>query len=105
MYLKKGRWEDQQIIPRHWIEESLQPVSDDVKKYGYQWWLLSALRGYEESKIPPKTFLAWGIYTQQILVIPEEDLVIVRVGNDPGSDDDEWDEVEFLTLVLYSLNK
>ncbi len=101
LYLKKGKWDDQQIIPEPWIEESLQPVSDVVNFYGYQWWLRPALSGYENSIIPPNTFLAWGIYTQQIFVIPEEDLVIVRVANDPGSEG--WDEVEFLTLVLNSI--
>ncbi|MDH5386110.1 MAG: hypothetical protein OEY18_15530, partial [Candidatus Aminicenantes bacterium] len=60
-----------------------------------------ALSGYAESVIPPKTFLAWGIFTQQIFVIPEEDLVIVRIADDPGSA--EWDEVEFLELVLDSI--
>jgi CubicO group peptidase (beta-lactamase class C family) len=101
LYLKKGKWEDQQIVPDSWIKESLQPVSPEVNYYGYQWWLLPALSGYAESVIPPKTFLAWGIFTQQIFVIPEEDLVIVRVADDPGSE--EWDEVEFLELVLDSI--
>lgn len=98
LYLKKGKWEDRQIVPESWVVRSLQPVSPEVNFYGYQWWLLPALSGYADSSLPPKTFLAWGIFTQQIFVIPEEDLVIVRVANDPGSE--EWDEVEFLELVL-----
>jgi len=103
LYLKRGRWENQQIVSEAWIDESLRPVSDDITKYGYQWWLLPVLGGYETSIIPPKTFIAWGIYTQQIFIIPEEDLVIVRLGNDANPYDDEWREVEFLTLVLNSL--
>jgi CubicO group peptidase (beta-lactamase class C family) len=58
LYLRKGRWEEQMIIPEHWIEESLSPVPDDVVHYGYQLWLLPAVKGYEKSNIPPGTFLA-----------------------------------------------
>lgn len=105
LYLRKGRWDSQKIVSEHWIQESLQPVSDDITKYGYQWWLLPALGGYETSNIPSQTFLAWGIYTQQIFVMPEEDILIVRLGNDRNPYDDEWREVEFLKLVLNSLQK
>lgn len=105
LYLKKGQWEDRQIVPEHWVEESVSPASESVKKYGYQWWLLPALKGYEESDIPSNTFLAWGIYTQQIFVIPEKNLLIVRLGNDANPAEDEWVEVELLTLVLNSLNE
>jgi len=101
LYLKKGKWEDCQIVPEPWIKESLQPLSERVNFYGYQWWLLPVFTGYEESIIPKDTFLAWGIYTQQIFVIPEEDIIIVRVANDPGSE--EWDELEFLTLIINSV--
>ncbi len=103
LYLKKGKWQNKQIIPEKWIEESLSPVSEKINHYGYQWWLLPALKGYENSNIPRGTFLAWGIYTQQIFVIPEKDLVIVRLGNDADPYNDEWIEVEFLTFVLDSL--
>jgi CubicO group peptidase (beta-lactamase class C family) len=105
LYLKKGRWENQQLVPVNWVEESLQPISENVEKYGYQWWLLPALRGYKEANIPAKTFLAWGIFTQQIFVIPEKELVIVRLGNDRNPAQDEWREVEFLSLVLESFQE
>jgi len=73
-------------------------VSDRIDFYGYQWWLAPALDGYEGSAIPSDTFLAWGIYGQQLFVIPSRQLVVVRVADDPGSP--AWDEVEFLTRIL-----
>ncbi len=103
LYLKEGLWESRYLISSHWVKESLRPVSEDIKQYGYQWWRLPVLRGYADSKIPAKTFLAWGIYTQQIFVIPEEDLVIVRLGNDSNPYQDEWVELEFLELVLAAI--
>jgi CubicO group peptidase (beta-lactamase class C family) len=88
---------------RDWIRESSKPVSEDVKKYGYQWWRLSALGNHEGSKIPPDILIAWEIFTQQIFILPAQDLLIVRLGHDPDPYHDEWREVEFLNLVLDSL--
>jgi len=105
LYLEKGRWEDKQVVPRNWIEESARPVSEEVKKYGYQWWRLPALENSAKSEIPPDILFAWGIFTQQIFILPTEDLLIVRLGHDPDPTHDEWREAEFLTLVLDSLKK
>ena len=103
LYLEKGKWQEKQVVPRNWIEESGKPVSEEVKKYGYQWWRLPALENYENSKIPPDILIAWGIFTQQIFILPTEDLLIVRLGRDPDPHHDEWRETEFLTLVLNSI--
>lgn len=103
LYLKKGRWGDKQVVPQNWIEESSKPVSEEVKKYGYQWWRLPALADYESSNIPPDLLIAWGIFTQQIFILPTQDLLIVRLGRDPDPYHDEWREVELITLVLDSL--
>ncbi len=80
------------------MNESLRPVSDRVDHYGYQWWLAPALDDNPASAIPPDTFLAWGIFGQQLFVIPSRQLVVVRVANDPGSG--AWDEVEFISRIL-----
>jgi len=103
LYLKKGRWEDRQVISREWVNRSGEPVSEEVKTYGYQWWRLPILEGYAGSGIPPDLLIAWGIFTQQIFILPTQDLLIVRLGQDPDPYRDEWREVEFLNLVLDSL--
>ena len=111
LYLNKGRWDSRQVVPETWVEESLAPVRSPSNgevisdEYGYQWWLLPSLIGYEHSIIPPSTFLAWGIFSQQIFIIPEEDIVAVRVGWDIYSQTDEWDEIEFLTLILKAITE
>ncbi|NOR15926.1 MAG: serine hydrolase, partial [Candidatus Aminicenantes bacterium] len=101
LYSKNGLWEERQIIPEEWVWESLQPASDSIKGYGYQWWLLPAFSGWENSIVPRDTFIAIGLFEQQIFVIPSEELVIVRTANDLGSSG--WNELEFLTLVLESI--
>lgn len=101
LYSRGGEWEDRQIVPRSWVYQSVQPVSESVNNYGYLWWLRPSLGGYEGSLIPEDTFFALGLFTQQIFVIPSEDLVIVRMANDLILDD--WNEADFLTLILESL--
>ena len=44
--------------------------------------------------------MAVGIYTQRIIIVPEEDLVIVRVGNDYSPDSSDWSTADFLKLVM-----
>ena len=101
LYSKGGEWEDRQIVPGSWIYQSVQPVSENVNNYGYLWWLRPSLGGYDGSLIPDDTFFARGLFTQEIFVIPSKDLVIVRMADDLTSN--EWNEVDFLTIILESL--
>lgn len=105
LYLRNGEWDGQQVVSRQWVEDSTGPARDDVTWYGFQWWLAPALSDFQGSIVPPGTFIAWGIYTQQIFVIPGKDIVMVRVGRDSNPSNDQWREVEVLTLLLQSLNE
>ncbi|HWJ97924.1 MAG TPA: serine hydrolase, partial [Acidimicrobiales bacterium] len=84
LYLRDGRWGDQQVIPAAWVEASIanaSPAADDPG-YGYMWWLLSDVEG-----VPDDTYAAQGHDGQFIYVIPSLDLVVVRTGTyvkDPG---------------------
>ena len=104
LYLHQGEWDGRRIVSEAWIEQSLQPVSSEVTWYGYHWWLRRALTADPNTSIPPNTFIAWGIYTQQIFVIPEKQLVIARVGSNDDPEHPGWNEVAFLTAVLESIN-
>ncbi|AOM83004.1 serine hydrolase domain-containing protein [Salisediminibacterium beveridgei] len=77
LYLQKGVWDNEQIVPEDWVELSTQPhaevTSNNIFDYGYLWW--SAIGGiYEELGM----FSAVGRYGQSIEVIPEMDLVFVH---------------------------
>ncbi len=99
--LNRGQWENSRVVPEAWVEASLRRVTENIDYYGYQWWLAPALEGFQGSIVPPDMFLAWGIYTQQIFVLPSHNMVIVRVANDPGSP--QWSEVAFLERILRAL--
>jgi CubicO group peptidase (beta-lactamase class C family) len=80
LVLNKGRWNGKQVISEKYIEEATSPAkwiqdewgSKPLDYYGYQWWITS-----HNGK---KVVYARGILGQYIFVIPEEKLVIVRLG-------------------------
>jgi len=79
LYLRKGRWENKQIVPEEWVLESSQNhiqmkyITDYY--YGYHWWVH-----------PDGRYAAVGYAGQWIFVIPEHDLVVVFINNFDESD-------------------
>ncbi len=81
LMLQKGKWNDKVIISEKFVDESLSPAPVlDVGKpntsYGYQWWLME-----QEGK---KIFYGRGILGQYIFVIPDMNLIFVRLGHERG---------------------
>ncbi|WP_242916079.1 serine hydrolase domain-containing protein [Pontibacter liquoris] len=84
LYLHNGIWNGDTLVPPAYVKASLTPNglvdAADGKKvdfYGYQWWLLPAYKGQ-------RIFYARGILGQYIIVIPEKNLIIVRLGKKRG---------------------
>ncbi len=98
LFLQKGKWRDEQVLPESWIEESTKSYSEagSYGGYGYMWWV--AVDGRHLPNVTMKNaFSARGYGGHYILVIPDEDLVIVhRVNTDIGN---AVSSVEFGTLV------
>ena len=97
LYLQKGHWENIQVIPTSWIEESLTAHSSP-KKYRYVFneenkidymtsggsWVMSNLvrpfadgYGYQWWLDKSEVFSAIGVGGQFIMVAPKENLVVV----------------------------
>lgn len=80
LVLNKGRWDEQQLISSSFLEEATTPdtslifkeYKEQNKCYGYQFWHLN----YEGLEIPYMR----GILGQYVLIIPEHNAVIVRLG-------------------------
>ena len=100
LYLNEGQWGDQQIVPNVWVKESTTAISDSLNHFGMQWWLPPAFSEYKNIDIPEKTFIAMGGFIQRIFVVPEKNIVVVRVGNDVETTDGQWSSLKFLRLVL-----
>lgn len=116
LYLRKGEWDGEQIVPADWVTQTTQPVDrcDDV--YRDLWHINAPVRlGVADpncseiigcaplafANIPADTYFAEGVVGQFIFVIPSQDLVVVRLAqDDAGSENwDEWAR-EFLLRLL-----
>lgn len=80
LMLRMGRWQDRQIIPADWVQESTRPYSMTNRDtgYAYLWWTL-APGGTSRVKAPPGTYWAEGNGGQVVFVVPAYDLVIVHL--------------------------
>lgn len=80
LYYNNGVWNGEQILPDHWVKESIQPSAADKKKnYGYQFWL----NGYEENDpskhlypdVPGDMYDADGYGGQNVYIIPSYSMI------------------------------
>jgi CubicO group peptidase (beta-lactamase class C family) len=76
LYLHRGEWDGQQIIPSEWIEASTTDhVLEPEYEYGYQWWL-DVADNY--------AFMA-GRFGQVVIAAPQQDMVIVFTAHLPDT--------------------
>jgi CubicO group peptidase (beta-lactamase class C family) len=80
LILNKGKWHGKQLLSEKYIREATSPATwllDESGKrpldhYGYQWWIAS-FNG-------KRVVYARGILGQYIIIVPEKNMVIVRLG-------------------------
>lgn len=73
LYLQHGKWNGQPILDSTFVVKSVMPRFKDSPQYGYGWWLSV----YKNKKI----FYMRGHLGQNVIVIPEDQLIIVRLGH------------------------
>lgn len=99
LYLKKGIWEGEQIVPRDWVEKSGQKLIERKyipdNYYGYHWWVSDE-----------NYFSAVGYGGQWIMVVPEHELVVVFTNNFVEGEELQWSTPERLlsTYILPAVN-
>ena len=80
LVLQKGRWQDEQVIPADWVEESISPHyltgADGDEGYGYLWW--SQPYTFKEKTL--RAYFGKGFGGQRPILLPELGLVIVITG-------------------------
>ncbi|MFF2014643.1 serine hydrolase domain-containing protein [Paenibacillus sp. NPDC058177] len=79
LYLKRGLWEDAQIIPGTWIDDSTAP---NAHNYGYMWWLR------KEDGV--SAYSALGDGGNIICCIPDKDLVVAIASEFMMNPRDRW---------------
>ncbi|MDT8427697.1 MAG: serine hydrolase [Pseudomonadales bacterium] len=81
LMLNRGVLNGHRIVSAEWVEASMQPNgSGNNKAYGYQWWLNRGNQRLRWPDLPVDAFAAQGNRQQSVMVIPSENLVIVRLG-------------------------
>jgi CubicO group peptidase (beta-lactamase class C family) len=96
LILNEGNWDGTSVISdATYYNEMVNPSQDLNKSYGYLWWLNGKesymLPGSEVifpgscvPNAPPDMFAALGKNGQLINVVPSQNLVLIRMGDNPG---------------------
>ncbi len=79
VYLQKGAWNGQAILPESWVTQSTQGKNANVIgmpegfEYGYLWWIM-------QGNNQPGDYYALGNFGQMVYVSPAKGLAIIRLG-------------------------
>ncbi len=73
LFLRKGKWKNQQLISEKWIHAVQQP-SGPNKNYGYMWWINT---DQQWKAMSSKTYYAAGFGGNYIIVDDAHDMVVV----------------------------
>ena len=89
LYLRRGRWNERQIVPEAWVEKSshasemVKSNGVDLGGYEYLWWVDYGGVHFPEVAFPG-IYSARGAGAHYLFILPTLDLVIVhRTDNDP----------------------
>lgn len=96
--LNKGKWGEQQIVNDDYFNESINSSQNLNTSYGYMWWLngksnfmvpgsQEIFQGSLVPNAPIDMYAAMGANDQRIYVIPNKNMVIIRMGeaSDPDN--------------------
>jgi CubicO group peptidase (beta-lactamase class C family) len=83
LYLQRGNWEGEQIVPAAWVDASHYPDSPHLQPgenpysssswgYGYQWWVPG---------FPDTDYTAAGVYNQYIYIDPVTNVVVAKTSS------------------------
>ncbi|MDG1729661.1 MAG: serine hydrolase [Algibacter sp.] len=77
LYKDYGKWNGKQILDSTFVTKSLKPVHSDGPMYGYGWWLKTIGTKH--------FFMMRGHLGQYVIVEPNDNVIIVRLGHSKGS--------------------
>jgi CubicO group peptidase (beta-lactamase class C family) len=107
MLLHGGNEGDRQVIPAPWIQQMLEE-SPLEPTFGLHIWLKARTADYPQvnfaSSAPfaaADTFYLDGRHHQRVYVIPSEELVVVRLGEDPPA----WNDAVIVNAIVEGLRR
>jgi len=78
MYLQRGMWNGQRLVPEDWIAEATKFHSDNSNTQTNPDW--TAGYGYQFWRCRPNCYRGDGAFGQYCLVMPEQDAVLAMIG-------------------------
>lgn len=93
-FLNDGCWNGERLLPEGWVTASTTPSAlfvaaapeSETTPSGYSWWLNRPVP--EQGKplpwpdVPDDAYAALGHWGQRIIVVPSQDVIVVRTGDD-----------------------
>jgi CubicO group peptidase (beta-lactamase class C family) len=80
LFARDGAWRGRQLVPRAWVRDpTLVPTrvaTAPARSYQFFWWV--------QDDRHPRALFARGKFAQHLYVVPDADLVLVRLGRDNG---------------------
>lgn len=101
IHLTKGKYNGQQILPSSIFEQSVSIVTpsrldETLPRNGFFWWVKDKPRPLSElgNELPKGSYQSLGFYGNAVLVIPEYNIVAVRMLNQIEPNPPEYDYIK-----------
>lgn len=78
LYKDHGKWNGKQLLDSAFVAKSVKPRFPESPEYGYGWWL--------KNHIGKDFFMMRGHLGQYVIVQPEDNVIIVRLGHQKSPD-------------------
>lgn len=86
LWLNNGMAHDKQLLPQNWVKDATTPnTSANDKAYGYQVWLNKGNEQLRWPELPEDAYAMMGNRKQSVMMIPSQNVVLVRLGWSKGS--------------------
>ena len=85
LHAQDGVWRGERLLPEGWVDRVRRPTPPAPQgRYGAHWWLNAGTPGAPEDRpypsLPADLFYASGYEGEFVVVLPSQDLVVVRLG-------------------------
>jgi len=99
LYLHDGAWDGKQIVSKEWVKESVTPFikAEEDYQYGFKWWLMPLKNSQQY------VWMERGLGGQELLVFPENQMIVVFTGWDISGSAGPEHEHEYAARVLAAM--
>ncbi|MFI0429786.1 serine hydrolase domain-containing protein [Mariniflexile sp. HMF6888] len=92
LYKDFGKWNGKQILDSVFVAKSIKPRFPESPQYGYGWWL--------KQQNGKDFFMMRGHLGQYVIVEPNDNVIIVRLGHSKGSNKEENSFTEDISVYI-----